>query len=45
MQVRYSYLPQWFESCGDLLAELKGFVKTGDFRLRTPLTEFDERFA
>jgi dTDP-3-amino-2,3,6-trideoxy-4-keto-D-glucose/dTDP-3-amino-3,4,6-trideoxy-alpha-D-glucose/dTDP-2,6-dideoxy-D-kanosamine transaminase len=45
MHVRYSYLPQQFGDCDDLWAELKEFVKTGDFTLGGPLTEFEERFA
>ncbi|MGB0683120.1 MAG: DegT/DnrJ/EryC1/StrS family aminotransferase [Magnetovibrionaceae bacterium] len=44
-KVRYSYLPQQFEDCDDLWAELKAFVKTGDFTLGAPLTEFEGRFA
>jgi len=45
MHVRYSYLPQQFESCDDLWAELREFVKTGDFTLGRPLVEFERRFA
>jgi len=45
MHVRCSYLPQQFDSCDDLWAELREFVKTGDFTLGAPLTEFEERFA
>lgn len=45
MHVRYSYLPQQFGDCDDLWADLKEFVKTGDFTLGAPLTEFEETFA
>lgn len=45
MHVRYSYLPQQFGDCDDLWADLKEFVKTGDFTLGAPLTEFENKFA
>jgi len=45
MGVRYSYLSQQFEDCPDLWDELKKFVKTGDFTLGKPLTEFEQNFA
>lgn len=45
MNVRYSYLKQQFENCDDLWDELKIFVKTGDFTLGKPLTEFEGKFA
>ena len=44
-KVRYSYLPQQFENIDDLLIEIKQFVKTGDFTLGAPLTEFEDKFA
>ena len=40
MKVRYSYLKQQFENCGDLWNELKAFVSTGDFTLGKPLKGF-----
>tara|TARA_B100000989_G_scaffold281496_1_gene245782 strand:- start:280 stop:1416 length:1137 start_codon:yes stop_codon:yes gene_type:complete len=45
MKVRYSYLPQQFSNCPDLWAQLKKFVKTGDFTLGKPLQEFEKKFA
>ena len=45
MQVRYSYLEQQFSDCEELWAELKKFVKTGDFTLGYPLVEFENAFA
>ncbi len=45
MRVRYSYLGQQFAECEDLWAQLKEFVKTGDFTLGKPLAEFEKRFA
>lgn len=45
MHVRYSYLSQQFNECEDLWDDLKQFVKTGDFTLGAPLTEFETRFA
>lgn len=45
MGVRYSYLSQQFEDCPDLWDELKKFVKTGDFTLGKPLTEFEQNFS
>lgn len=45
MKVRYSYLAQQFEDCDDLWLQLKEFVKTGDFTLGAPLTEFENKFA
>ena len=44
-KVRYSYLPQQFAEIDDLLLQIKDFVKTGDFTLGVPLTEFEEKFA
>ena len=41
MKVRYSYLPQQFDNSEDLWAELKEFVKTGDFTLGKPLQVFE----
>ena len=45
MKVRYSYLPQQFGNCPDLWSKLKKFVKSGDFTLGKPLSEFEKRFA
>lgn len=45
MKVRYSYLAQQFGECEDLWAQLKEFVKTGDFTLGAPLVEFEKKFA
>ncbi|MFM8902754.1 MAG: DegT/DnrJ/EryC1/StrS family aminotransferase, partial [Actinomycetota bacterium] len=45
MKVRYSYLAQHFADCDDLWQQLREFVKTGDFTLGAPLTEFETRFA
>ena len=45
MGVRYSYLSQQFEDCPELWDELKKFVKTGDFTLGKPLTEFEKNFS
>lgn len=45
MKVRYSYLSQQFSNCPDLWADLKKFVKTGDFTLGKPLELFEKRFA
>ena len=44
-KVRYSYLPQQFQDADDLWDSLKNFVKTGDFTLGKPLTEFERKFA
>ncbi len=44
-KVRYSYLPQQFGDADDLWDNLKEFVKTGDFTLGKPLSEFEEKFA
>lgn len=45
MKVRYSYLPQQFGNCNDLWANLKTFVKTGDFTLGKPLEIFEKKFS
>jgi len=45
MHVRYSYLEQQFSDCEELWSQLKEFVKTGDFTLGYPLTEFENSFA
>jgi dTDP-3-amino-2,3,6-trideoxy-4-keto-D-glucose/dTDP-3-amino-3,4,6-trideoxy-alpha-D-glucose/dTDP-2,6-dideoxy-D-kanosamine transaminase len=45
MKVRYSYLSQQFSHCPELWADLKKFVKTGDFTLGKPLELFEKRFA
>ena len=45
MKVRYSYLSQQFGNCPELWKQLKKFVKTGDFTLGKPLTEFEKKFS
>ena len=45
MKVRYSYLSQQFGNCPELWANLKKFVKTGDFTLGKPLQIFEQKFA
>tara|TARA_A100001015_G_scaffold124071_1_gene137518 strand:+ start:5882 stop:6985 length:1104 start_codon:yes stop_codon:yes gene_type:complete len=45
MKVRYSYLSQQFGNCPKLWKQLKKFVKTGDFTLGKPLTEFEKKFS
>ena len=45
MKVRYSYLQQQFSQTDDLWANLKKFVKTGDFTLGKPLQVFEKKFA
>jgi dTDP-4-amino-4,6-dideoxygalactose transaminase len=43
--VRFSYLSQQFADVDELWAELRAFVRTGDFTLGKPLGEFEKRFA
>jgi len=45
MKTRYSYLPQQFADCEDLWQDLREFVRTGDFTLGKPLTQFENSFA
>lgn len=45
MRVPFSYLDRQFAQVDDYLADLREFVKTGDFTLGKPLTEFERRFA
>jgi dTDP-3-amino-2,3,6-trideoxy-4-keto-D-glucose/dTDP-3-amino-3,4,6-trideoxy-alpha-D-glucose/dTDP-2,6-dideoxy-D-kanosamine transaminase len=45
VKVRYSYLSQQFGNCPELWANLKKFVKTGDFTLGKPLQIFEQKFA
>lgn len=45
MRVPFSYLDRQFADVDSYLADLKEFVKTGDFTLGKPLVEFEERFA
>ena len=45
MEVRYSYLPQQFTNCEVLWQNLREFVRTGDFTLGEPLTQFEHSFA
>ena len=44
-KVRYSYLPQQFQDCDDLWADLKRLVAIGDFTLGPSLAQFEKRFA
>ena len=44
-KVRYSYLPQQFQNCDDLWAELKQLVAKGEFTLGPSLEIFEEKFA
>ncbi len=45
MKVTYSYLSKQFSNPKNLWANLKKFVKTGDFTLGKPLLEFEKKFA
>jgi len=45
MRVPFSYLDRQFADVDAYLADLRDFVKTGDFTLGKPLTEFERRFA
>ena len=45
MKVKYSYLSRQFSNCNDLWANLKKFVKTGDFTLGKELSKFEKNFA
>ena len=45
MRVPFSYLDRQFADIDAYLADLKVFVKTGDFTLGQPLAEFEARFA
>jgi dTDP-4-amino-4,6-dideoxygalactose transaminase len=45
MRVPFSYLDRQFADVEPYLADLREFVKTGDFTLGKPLTEFERRFA
>lgn len=45
MRVPFSYLDRQFADVDAYLADLKEFVKTGDFTLGKPLVEFEQRFA
>ena len=45
MRVPFSYLDRQFHNLDDYLEDLRAFVKTGDFTLGKPLTEFEERFG
>lgn len=47
MKVPFSYLERQFDAATTekIFADLKAFVKTGDFTLGIKLTEFEERFA
>ncbi len=45
MRVRFSYLQDQFADLEPYLADLRAFVRTGDFTLGAPLGEFERRFA
>jgi dTDP-4-amino-4,6-dideoxygalactose transaminase len=45
MRVPFSYLDRQFADVDAYLADLREFVKTGDFTLGKPLGEFESRFA
>jgi len=45
MRVPFSYLDRQFADLDAYIADVKEFVKTGDFTLGKPLTEFERRFA
>ena len=45
MRVPFSYLDRQFADIDGYLADVKEFVKTGDFTLGKPLEEFERRFA
>ena len=45
MRVPFSYLDRQFADVDAYLNDLRDFVKTGDFTLGKPLTEFERRFA
>jgi dTDP-4-amino-4,6-dideoxygalactose transaminase len=45
MRVPFSYLDRQFADVDAYLADIREFVKTGDFTLGKPLTEFEQRFA
>jgi dTDP-4-amino-4,6-dideoxygalactose transaminase len=45
MRVPFSYLDRQFADVDTYLADLREFVKTGDFTLGKPLVEFERRFA
>src|SRR3990167_2894665 len=45
MKVPYSYLDEQFANVDDYLEDVRKFVRSGDFTLGKPLTEFEGRFA
>ena len=45
MRVPYSYLDQQFAEVDAYLEDIRELVRTGDFTLGAPVTEFEERFA
>jgi dTDP-4-amino-4,6-dideoxygalactose transaminase len=45
MKVRYSPLAQQYANPDEIFAELKELVKTGDFTLGKPVSEFEDLFA
>lgn len=45
MRVKFSYLEEQFADLDSYFADLREFVKTGDFTLGKPLTEFEGKFA
>lgn len=45
MKVEFSYLGRQFEQPDQIFADLKEFIKTGDFTLGKKLDEFESKFA
>lgn len=45
VRVPYSYLDRQFANIDNYLADIKEFVKTGDFTLGKKMEEFEEKFA
>lgn len=45
LRVPYSYLDRQFADIDDYLADVRDLVRSGDFTLGGPLTEFESRFA
>ena len=45
MKVKYSYLDTQFADAEDILASVRGLLKTGQFTLGPAVEEFERRFA
>jgi len=45
MRVKFSYLEEQFAAIDDHLEDIRQLVRSGDFTLGKPLTEFEQRFA